>query len=168
MELWDAYDKNEHRLGFDLIRGQKVPEGCFHLVCEILVRHRDGSYLCMQRDLNKEVFPGYYETTAGGSALKGEDPITCAKRELFEETGLIAGDFEKIGYFVYEPTHCIYYSFLCFVDCAKDSIQLKEGETISYQWMSEYEFITFVNSENMIPTQKMRLMPYIKRKNYLK
>ena len=59
------------------------------MVCEILVRHTDGDYLLMQRDFRKSNFGGYYEATAGGSALKGEDKITCAKRELFEETGII-------------------------------------------------------------------------------
>lgn len=30
------------------------------MVCEILVRHKDGSYLLMQRDWNKTMFAGFY------------------------------------------------------------------------------------------------------------
>lgn len=43
----------------------------------------------MRRDLSKPNYGGYYEATAGGSALKGEDKMACVKRELFEETGII-------------------------------------------------------------------------------
>lgn len=57
MELWDAYDKNFNKIGNKaLIRGESIPEGIYHLVCDIMVRHTDGSYLLMQRDKRKH-FP---------------------------------------------------------------------------------------------------------------
>jgi len=54
----------------DLIRGENIPKGLYHLVSEILVRHIDGDYLLMQRDRRKPKYGGYYEATAGGSALR--------------------------------------------------------------------------------------------------
>lgn len=33
----------------------------------------------MKRDTRKSNYGGYYEATAGGSALKGEDKISCAR-----------------------------------------------------------------------------------------
>lgn len=73
MELWDAYGESFNKLNHPpLVRGDKIPDGIFHLVCEILVKHIDGSFLIMQRDLNKHL-GGMREATAGGSALqKGE------------------------------------------------------------------------------------------------
>ena len=51
MELWDAYDENFRRVeGVSLVRGEPIPAGAYHLVCDVLVRHTDGSYLLMQRD----------------------------------------------------------------------------------------------------------------------
>lgn len=48
MELWDAYDRDFKKIqGVTLVRGEAIPEGFFHLVCEIIVRHIDGSYLIM-------------------------------------------------------------------------------------------------------------------------
>lgn len=44
----------------------------------------------MRHDLSKPNYGGYYEATAGSSALKGEDKLACIKRELFEETGIIS------------------------------------------------------------------------------
>ena len=31
-ELWDAYDRAGDLLGFDLVRGEPIPAGAFHLV----------------------------------------------------------------------------------------------------------------------------------------
>ena len=89
MELWDAYDANFNKIeGITLVRGEEpsFSDDIFHLVCDIIVRHVDGTYLLMQRDLHKH-FGGMWEATAGGSALQGETPLVCAKRELEEETG---------------------------------------------------------------------------------
>ena len=87
MEIWDGYLMDGSLANQDLVRGEPIPKDLYHLVSEILVRHVDGDYLIMQRDFNKPNYGGYYEATAGGSALKGEDKITCAMRELLEETG---------------------------------------------------------------------------------
>ena len=46
MELWDAYDSDFRKVdGVALIRGEPIPEGLRHLVCDVIVRHTDGSYL---------------------------------------------------------------------------------------------------------------------------
>ena len=96
MEKWDAYTRDGIRTEVELTRGEPIPEGLYHLVCEVLVRHVDGSYLCMKRSMLKPNYPGYYEATAGGSALKDEDKLQCVKRELEEETGYKAGKMEHL------------------------------------------------------------------------
>ena len=72
MELWDAYDCEGHLTGETLVRGEPIPEGRYHLVCGVLVRHVDGDYLLMKRDLSKSAYPGYYEASLGGAVQKGE------------------------------------------------------------------------------------------------
>ena len=166
MEIWDAYLPNGILAGCDLVRGEPIPNGLYHLVSEILVRHIDGDYLLMQRDPRKPNYGGFFEATAGGSALKGEDAITCARRELLEETGIAPGTLTKIGHFVSHDT--IYETFLCVTDCAKDSVTLQERETVSYKWISEAEFIEFVNSDAMIAVQYQRYEPYLKQMGYIK
>ena len=84
MEIWDGYLKDGTLANKDLIRGEKIPNGLYHLVSEVLVRHIDGDYLLMKRDENKPNYGGYYEASAGGSALKEENQLECAIRELFE------------------------------------------------------------------------------------
>lgn len=167
MEVWDGYFRDGTRANIDLIRGEVLPEGLYHLVCEVLVQHKDGDYLLMRRDLAKPNYGGYYEATAGGSALKGEDKITCVKRELLEETGIVSENFSEIGMFVYDDVKCIFYTFLCVTNCDKTSITLQKGETMSYKWLNEKEFISFINSEEVIEIQKKRYLNYFNEKGYL-
>lgn len=165
MEIWDGYFRDGTLAGKDLIRGENIPDGLYHLACEVLVRHEDGDYLLMQRDLSKLEYGGYYEATAGGSALKGEDKISCIKRELYEETGIKQEEFEQIRYNVGD--NCLFYSFLCTTDCDKSSITLQKGETMSFKWVSEEEFIDFIKSGKMIESQKKRYKEYFKEKGYV-
>lgn len=166
MEVWDGYLADGSLAGRDLYRGEPIPEGLHHLVCEILVRHIDGDYLLMQRSFNKPSYGGCYEATAGGSALKGEDKVTCARRELLEETGIIAGELEEIGQYISYNT--IYCNFLCITDQDKSSVTLQEGETIAYKWLNESEFIDFINSDDMIDGQKVRYSDYFKKMGYIR
>lgn len=166
MEIWDAYLKDGTPTGQTLARGEKIPEGLYHLGCEILVRHADGDYLLMQRDLRKPCYPGYWEATAGGSALQGEDALACARRELREETGIEAKTLTEVGRFTSHDT--IYCQYLCTTDGDKAAVALQEGETIAYRWVTEEEFAKFVNSPEMIDTQKTRYQPYLRRMGYLR
>ena len=160
IELWDAYKHDGSLAGRDLIRGEPIPDGLCHLVCEILVRHTDGSYLLMQRDFNKEGYPGMFEASAGGSVLKGETAVCGAMRELKEETGIIADNLTPI-YCVFNGRYVIYHGFLCVTDCGKDSVTLQEGETISYKWLDKEDFIEFINTKNYIKDHKDRITPYL-------
>jgi len=47
MEIWDGYFRDGTPANVDLTRGEKLPKGIYHLVCEVLVRHIDGDYLLM-------------------------------------------------------------------------------------------------------------------------
>ena len=167
MEIWDGYFRDGTLANVDLIRGEQIPSGIYHLVCGVLVMHVSGDYLLMQRDISKPNYGGYYEATAGGSALKGENEYTCIRRELLEETGILADKFEKISVDIEDDKNCIFYSFLCITDCEKDSIKLQQGETMSYKWISEKEFIHFIHSGKMIDRQKRRYFNYFKEKGFI-
>ena len=167
MEKWNAYTREGKLTDKVLIRGETIPEGLYFMACEVLVRHVDGDYLCMKRSVKKENFGGCLEATAGGAAVFGEDKYECIKRELKEETGLCCDEFTEIGHYVNDENHSIFYSFVCTVDCDKDAVQLQEGETEGYVWMSEKEFIDFVNSGEMISYQYIRHIDYFKKLGYI-
>ena len=139
MEYWDAYDGNFRRMeGVSLVRGEPIPAGAYHLVCDVLVRHTDGSYLLTRRDPRKH-YGGLWEATAGGSALRGETPLDCARRELREETGIRAEELRELGRVRSGNTH--YVEFLCVTNGPKDGVTLQEGETVAYRWVSREELL---------------------------
>ena len=136
-EIWDAYDRQFHKIeNITLIRGQNIEDGMYHLVSEIIVKHRDGTYLLMQRDPRKR-HGGKWELTAGGSALKGETPHQCALRELREETGIRPSHLQEIGRLAHDGNHACYVVYLCLTDGDKTAVTLQPGETVAYQWITK-------------------------------
>lgn len=154
MELWDAYDVNFNKIeGKTLVRGEPVPDGVCHLVCDIIVKHADGTYLLMQRDPRKH-YGGLWEATAGGSALAGETPAECAKRELREETGIISEDLVEVGTVTDEEAHAIYVEFQCVTDWDKEAVTLQEGETVDFKWVSRDELLAM--KKDQLITERMQ------------
>ena len=136
-EIWDAYDKEFNRIeDVKLIRGEVVPAGMYQLVCDIIVKHVDGTYLLMQRAYEKHC-GGMWELTAGGSALEGETPLECAVRELKEETGIVSCDLQEIGRLVHDGHRSLYVEYLCITDWDKNAVSLQKGETIDYKWVDK-------------------------------
>lgn len=168
MELWDAYTRDGVKTGETLVRGEPIPAGRYHLVCEVLVRHVDGSYLSMIRSREKPNYPLYPECTAGGSALLGESPLDCIRRELREETGIEWEDFQLIGTSVRDRDGSMFYSYFCNADWPKDRITLQEGETEGYAWLSEEGFTDLVRSGRMIPEQFQRMEGWFRKMGYLR
>ena len=149
MELWDAYDADFKKIeGVTLVRGEEASfsDDIFHLVCDILVRHIDGTYLLMQRDPRKS-YGGMWEASACGSALQGETPTDAAQRELLEETGIVATDLIEVGRVVDKSKHSVYVEFLCVTDWDKNKIQLQEGEAVNYRWVSAGELLSMEKEE---------------------
>ena len=167
MEIWDLYDRDGNRTGETWERkfmGYKsIPEGRYHLVVDILVKHKDGSYLIMKRDECKDVYPGYWEASAGGSALSGEEPFEAAQRELFEETGLKGYDYELINVSFSDRSHSMFFSYVCETDQDKDSIILQEGETTAYKWVDAAGLLEYVDSDTSIKTHNERNRKYLDR-----
>ncbi len=157
MEIWDGYNEHEEKIGVDLIRGEKIPEGVFHAVVVVMVIHEDGTYLLMQRDFNKGVFPGMWEAGASGCVQKGETFQEAAKRELFEETGIAAENLRLIDTYIRREYQTIYKIYLhrCSID--KNAITLQEGETIGFKWVSRDELMRIIDTDNFLSPSAERI-----------
>lgn len=85
----------------------------------------------------------------GGRQESDEEPITCAKRELLEETGMTSDDIEL--YKTYEPYNKIDWKVHVFFarNCKKIAEQnLDPGEKITIKKVSFDEFIHIVCEKN--------------------
>jgi len=66
------------------MRAKRLP----HRSTYILVFNSQGQLYVQKRTLTKDLFPGYYDTAAGGVVLAGESYEEGARRELEEEMGI--------------------------------------------------------------------------------
>jgi len=141
MEIWDAYDRRFNKIeNVRLVRGEAIPDGMYHLVCEIIVKHNDGTYLLMQRDFEKHL-GGMWELTAGGSAMTNETPIECAIRELREETGIESSNLKEIRRIVHDGHRSLYVEYFCITDWDKNAVILQEGEPVDYKGVDKPELL---------------------------
>lgn len=156
-EIWDAYDNQFQKIeNVELVRGETIPDGMYHLVGEIIVKHVDGTYLLMQRDLRKNL-GGMWELTAGGSALKGEAPLECAIRELQEETGIVTNELLEVARIADEVNHSLYVEYICYTECDKNSIILQDGETIDYKWVDK-DTVLNMNMEELASVRTLEIL----------
>lgn len=138
-ELWDAYTAEGKKLeGVTLVRGNSIPKGQYHLICSIIVKHKDGTYLLMQRAPEK-TFAGKWELSAGGAVKQNESALEGAVRELREETGISCANLKLIDCIAKEEFRGIFYHFLCETDIEKTAVTFQKGETCAYRWVSKEE-----------------------------
>jgi len=98
MEIWDLYDENRRLTGRTHIRGEELPEGCYHLVVHVWIRNSRGEYLISQRAADRPTYPLKWECV-GGSVIKGEDSLHGALREVKEEVGIsLPADSGRVVY----------------------------------------------------------------------
>ncbi len=162
VEIWDAYDSNSNKLGYDLYRDEAylIPNGVYHIVVEIYTVTKDKEILITQRH-SKKTHPLKWEIT-GGSILKGETPEKGALRELKEETGILAqeSDLRFVYSCIIEGTPSIYYCYLIVIDKDNTRIELQDEETVDYRYMAYDEFKQFIQTEEYVDTERNRFNIY--------
>ena len=163
-ELWDAYDHEGNPLGFDLVRGEPLPENVYHLVAEVLSVTNDGQVLITKRHPDK-AWGGCWEYT-GGSVVKGETPVEGAMRELREETGIAVSSTDLHPVYVDAWPGVtgmgltIYHSFAVFFDPSEQVIQLREGETVDYDLLPYEEFKRVLMDERFVDVVRRRFLDH--------
>ena len=142
-ELWDAYDREGNKLGFDLVRGEPIPKGVYNLVVQIFAVSADGKVLITQRDPRKP--SGLKWEVTGGAATKGDTPRRAAVRELQEETGIVAAEDDLRLAFATITNSSHHYGFSLVLP-APCGITLQEGETVDSRWLPREEFLAFTKT----------------------
>lgn len=108
---------------------------------QILATEGDKILVTYESQPNKE---GFY-SFPGGKAEDAEDPLSCAKREMLEETGMESDDWKL--YRVYEPFHKIDWKIYYYIARNCRTVrppQLDAGERIEVKRLSFDEFIQFI------------------------
>lgn len=104
MELLDICDIEGIPTGETVEREVAHTEGINHRTAHVwVVRKEQGVWqvLLQKRALNKDSFPGRFDTSSAGHIQAGDEPLESALRELEEELGISAAtdELEYIGKF---------------------------------------------------------------------
>lgn len=133
MELWDVLTQDGTPTGRKVKRGgSSLKNGEYHLVVHIWPISKDGALLIQRRSFKKKIMPGEWAVT-GGSAIAGEDSITAAKRELFEELGITA-ELELIKRIKKRNSFVDVYG--CKVSVKTHELTLQKSEVQDARWVS--------------------------------
>lgn len=93
MELFDICDEQGNPTGGTVERSFAHANGILHRTAHIwIVKNEDSRYkvLLQKRAMNKDSFPGRYDTSSAGHIQAGDEPMESALRELGEELGIKA------------------------------------------------------------------------------
>ncbi len=155
VEKLSLFDDNLNRLPYPNLRGEKIKEGTYAGIVDIIIKNiKNNKYLTTRRDLNKVTSPGLWEITGGGIDYE-EDIEHAVIRESFEETGLKLLKYIYLDSFKMDDL--VYFSYLGFVSCNDCDVKLQKGETIDYKWLNKDELIKLYQTDNIPPKQKIRI-----------
>jgi ADP-ribose pyrophosphatase len=108
-----------------------------HTGAVAVVPVKDGSVLLVRQNRHA-AGQDLLEIPAGKLDVPGEDPLECARRELLEETGYVAGVLELLGVFYASPGFTDERFHLYVATDLEESGPPPghdEGEPISTQWL---------------------------------
>ena len=94
MEYLDIIEENGQPNGEIVSRETAHRDGILHRTAHVwVIRRNAGSYdiLLQKRSMEKDSFPGLFDTSSAGHIPAGEEPLPSALRELYEELGIEAG-----------------------------------------------------------------------------
>jgi len=155
-EILEIVDHEDCVIGTER-RGIIHARGLMHRSAQVLLFNSTGELFLQKRSINKDEFPGLWDSSAAGHLAPGESYRQCALRELKEELGIShAGTLTRLfkipasintGY-----EHCTV--FKCISDCR---ITLQPEEVDTGEWLSPQAMDHWVSD---FPT---RLTPAIRR-----
>lgn len=135
MEEWnDIYDEHRNLTGRVHRRGTAWKPGEYGLVVCVWVYDGHGHLLLTRRARGKS-FSGTWENS-GGAAKAGETSRQAIARELYEETGIQAGE-EEFEFLYSDQDNNTFYDFYCLHRSVRlAEIVLLPGETDDVMWAS--------------------------------
>ena len=86
-EIFDVVDEHDRVIGRNT-RSEVHRLGLRHRAVHVLVYNSQGEIFLQKRSLQKDTFPGAWDSSAAGHLDCGEHYDACALRELREELGL--------------------------------------------------------------------------------
>lgn len=145
MEHWDILTAAGERTGETVIRSRSaLKTGQYHLVAHIWIMDSRRRVLIQQRSYELNILPGKWAIT-GGSALSGEDAVSAARRELFEELGITADSDELKLLTTYKGRNDFVYVYILNRSISLAEIKMQYSEVQAVKWVTADELRKMVD-----------------------
>ncbi len=148
-EIFDIVDEKGQPTGKTVTRTQAHEEGIRHRTVHIWVTRENGDkteVLLQKRALNKDSYPGKYDTSSAGHIRAGDEPLESAVRELAEELGIqvepddlkflgtLSIQYEEEFYGKTFKDNQIAFVYVYDDEAGIDNITIQEEEVDSVKW----------------------------------
>ena len=134
-EYWDLFNRNRVWVRNHHKRGDKIPDGVYHIVVHSWVMDYYGNFLISQRQKGRTDELMWERT--GGSVLEGESSIEGAKREVGEELGIDLAEIQPV--LIKSERRDKYSDFfdawLFVVDREKNICKIDNVEVLDFKWV---------------------------------
>ena len=136
-ELIDILTPDGKPSGKTALKSEAHRNGWFHATVHIWLFTEDHQVLLQQRSFAKKVFPGLWDISVAGHISAGESILSAAKREVFEELGLLVSetDLIKIGTRIHQIKHKngiqdneYHHVFICKLEESIKNLSIQEEE----------------------------------------
>jgi isopentenyldiphosphate isomerase len=127
-----------------------------HRSAQVLLFNSAGDLFLQKRSLNKDEFPGLWDSSAAGHLAPGEGYAECALRELEEELGIRPpGALTRL--FKFPASRETGYEHCTVFHCVSDSpLTLQEEEIDEGKWISPEEMDLWVANTGFRLTPAVR------------
>ncbi|WP_016913154.1 NUDIX hydrolase [Mammaliicoccus vitulinus] len=154
METWDLYDENRQLLNETMVRGHEVPPNRYHLVIHVCIINEQGQLLIQKRRDDKLGWPGAWDFSSGGSAIKGDHAREAAERETFEELGLEIDLSNQRPHFTINFENGFDDFFIVHQEVDIESLKFPTEEVEEVKWATKKEIHNMVKEGLFIPYRK--------------
>ncbi|MDR2976171.1 MAG: NUDIX domain-containing protein [Streptococcaceae bacterium] len=150
-EQFDIYNARKERTGEFGTRGVALAAGQFRFVGHVIIFDSTCEKVLIQkRREDKEAWPGYWDFTAGGSAIAGEEIYQAAERELFEEVGLkldLSNTASRLTLSFHEGWDEVY---LVKQDVELTDLVIQAEEVAEVRWVTEEELRQLISTGRFV------------------
>jgi len=154
-EILEVVDHEDRVVGTER-RGVIHARGLMHRSAQVLLFNSSGQLFLQKRSMNKDEFPGLWDSSAAGHLAPGESYHECGLRELEEELGIRhRGELSEL--FKVPASANTGYEHCTVFRCVSDSpVTLQAEEVDEGKWLSPGEMDQWVANRHALLTPAIR------------
>jgi isopentenyl-diphosphate delta-isomerase type 1 len=141
-EFFDIVDEENRPIGIKKSRSEvHNSKAYWHRATHIWILNREGSILCQQRSLTKDVYPGKWQSFFGGHLKSGQSYDENCSSELEEELGITVNknDLRSLYVLKNEPSKHFGQVYVMAWNGRIEDLRFNDKEVEKVKWFTSSE-----------------------------